>query len=69
MAQDGDNHEVPAVRALTPELHSSIIIHAAESTLVVVPTADLISITVERRPSTYGDRATNGVYEQKKYPL
>ena len=31
--------------------------------------ADLISITVERRPSTYGDRATNGVYEQKKYPL
>ena len=55
--------------ALTPEHHSSIIIHAAESTLVVVPMADLIFITVEARPGTYGYRATNGVYEQKKYPL
>ena len=38
--------------ALTPENHSFIIIHAAEFTLVDVPMADLIFITVERRPDT-----------------
>ena len=48
--QNAENQEILGVRALTPEHHSFIIIHAEESTLVVVPMADLIFITVERRP-------------------
>ena len=39
------SHRLPKP-ALTPEHHTSIIIHAAESTLVVVPMADLIFISL-----------------------
>ena len=63
--QNAENQEIPGVRALTPEHHSFILVHAEESTLVVVPMADLIFITVERRPDTDGDCATNGEYEQR----